>query len=226
MDTIYGDSSPLMAMKSAIKEDNVTKIHDLVLANRRLKVRVLRQLGILKDRVGCILHGILSMRKLSMTWVPRLLTPNNKGNQTTSEQCLMLFKRKTKDTSPGERASNNYTVLLAGKVMATVFWDCQEKNDLVCLRKKCSSTTTKLDELGYELPPHPYSPDLASSDFFLFPHLKKSLRRQNFESNKEVIATSEAHFADLEKTYFSDGLKKFEHGWANSIELKEDYIEK
>ena len=64
-------------------------------------------------------------------------------------------------------------------------------------------------ELGYELLPHPpYSPDLAPCDFFLFPNLKKSLARQKFESNDEVIAATEAYFADVQKTCFSDGLKK------------------
>jgi len=53
-------------------------------------------------------------------------------------------------------------------------------------------------ELGYELLPHPpYSPDLAPCDFF-FSKLEKSLAGQKFASN----------LADLEKTYFSDGLKK------------------
>jgi len=34
------------------------------------------------------------MRKLWARWVPRLLTPDNKRNhETTSEQCLTLFKR-------------------------------------------------------------------------------------------------------------------------------------
>ncbi|EFN89072.1 Histone-lysine N-methyltransferase SETMAR, partial [Harpegnathos saltator] len=83
----------------------------------------------------------------------------------------------------------------------------------------------KLVELvPYELLPHPpYSPDLAPCDFFLFPNLKKSLAGQKFESNEEVIAAMEAYFADLEKTYFSDGLKKLEHRWVKCIELKGDY---
>ena len=87
--------------------------------------------------------------------------------------------------------------------------------------------TAKLVELGYELLPHlPYSPDLAPCDFFLFPNLKKSLAGQKFESNQEVIAVTEAYFADLQKTYFSDGLKKLEHRWVKCIELKGDYVEK
>ena len=86
--------------------------------------------------------------------------------------------------------------------------------------------TAKLLELGYELLPHPpYSPDLAPCDFFLFPNLKKSLAGQKFQSNEEVIAATEA-YADLQKTYFSDGLKKLEHRWVKCIKLKGDYVEK
>ena len=45
-------------------------------------------------------------------------------------------------------------------------------------------------------------------ELFLFPNLKKSLTEQKFESSEEVIAAMETYFGDLEKTYFSDGLKK------------------
>jgi [histone H3]-lysine36 N-dimethyltransferase SETMAR len=54
---------------------------------------------------------------------------------------------------------------------------------------KSIKTTAKLHELGYELLPHPtYSPDLASSDFFLFVNLKRMLARKKFSTNEEVIA--------------------------------------
>ena len=56
--------------------------------------------------------------------------------------------------------------------------------------------------------------------------MKKSLAVQKFELSEEVIAAMEAYFADLEKTYFSDGLKKLEHCWVKCIELKGDYVEK
>ena len=58
--------------------------------------------------------------------------------------------------------------------------------------------TAKLVELRYELLPHPpYSPDLAPCDFFLFPNMKKWLGGKRFTSNEEVIAASEAYFADF-----------------------------
>ena len=41
---------------------------------------------------------------------------------------------------------------------------------------------------GYELIPHPaYSPDLAPSNFFLFPNLKKDIRGPYFRSDEEVV---------------------------------------
>ena len=41
---------------------------------------------------------------------------------------------------------------------------------------------------GYELIPHPaYLPDLAPSDFFLFPNLEKDIRGLNFRSDEEVV---------------------------------------
>ena len=45
---------------------------------------------------------------------------------------------------------------------------------------------------GYELIPHPaYSPDLAPSDFFLFPNLKKDIRGLHFRSDEEVMTAVE-----------------------------------
>jgi len=73
------------------------------------------------------------------------------------------------------------------------------------LARSCTSlvTTAKLVELGYEvLTNPPYSPGLAPNDLFLFSSLKKSLAEQKFGSNEEVIAATEAYFADLQKTLF------------------------
>lgn len=50
-------------------------------------------LDISKDYVGHVLHEILGMRNLLARWMPRLITLDNKrSRETTSEQCLMLFK--------------------------------------------------------------------------------------------------------------------------------------
>ena len=40
----------------------------------------------------------------------------------------------------------------------------------------------------------PYSPDLATSDYFLFPSLKKHLAGRHYQSDEEVIAAMEEFF--------------------------------
>jgi len=54
-------------------------------------------------------------------------------------------------------------------------------------------------DCGYEILPHPpYSPDLAPSDFFLFPTLKSSLRGRRFDTDNSVIAVTEDFFSSKE----------------------------
>ena len=51
----------------------------------------------------------------------------------------------------------------------------------------CKVAMDAVERNGYELIPHPaYSPDLAPSDFFLFPNLKKDIRGLHFRPDEEV----------------------------------------
>ena len=72
----------------------------------------------------------------------------------------------------------------------------------------------------------PYSPDLAPSDFCLFPKHKLFLAGQLFSSNREAIAAIEGYFADLTKNHYRDGIMALEHRWNKCISLKGDYVEK
>jgi histone-lysine N-methyltransferase SETMAR len=85
----------------------------------------------------------------------------------------------------------------------------------------------KLRDLHYELLEHPpYPPDLAPSDFYLFPKLKPFLAGQRFSSNQEAIAAVEGYFADLTKNHYMDGIMALEHRWNKCISLKGDYEKK
>ena len=52
----------------------------------------------------------------------------------------------------------------------------------------CSAQTNeKIKRLGFEIVPHPpHSPDLAPSDFHLFPLMKEDLKGNHFSSDEEV----------------------------------------
>jgi len=84
----------------------------------------------------------------------------------------------------------------------------------------------KVDQLRYELLPHPpYSPDLAPSDYYLFPNLKRWLQGKRFHSNDEIISETEAYFAGLDKSHYSKGIKMLEDRWKKCIALEENYVE-
>uniref|UniRef100_A0A8D0BMD3 Transposase n=1 Tax=Salvator merianae TaxID=96440 RepID=A0A8D0BMD3_SALMN len=80
-----------------------------------------------------------------------------------------------------------------------------------------------LRKLGFQCLDHPpYSPDLAPSDYFLFPNLKKSLKECQCLSDLEVIAAAEQHFRDQTSEFFLEGLGKFQ---AQCVELQGEYVE-
>ena len=83
------------------------------------------------------------------------------------------------------------------------------------------------ERCGFELLPHaPYSPDLAPSDFYLFPKLKSHLRGRRFESDNDVICAVEGYLGAQTADFFREGIAKLEHRWSKCIEVQGDYVEK
>ena len=90
---------------------------------------------------------------------------------------------------------------------------------------KSMKTMVKLNDLRFELPPHPpYSPDLAPSDFYLFADLKKMLQGKRFSSDDEVIAATEAYFEAKDKSFYKKGIGSLEKLWNDCIAMEGDYL--
>jgi transposase len=120
---VYGDSSPSFSTikkwaaefkrgrtslegdpreghpKSATTPDIIEQVHDIVLDDRRMKVRKIAEtVGISKERVGYILQEELDTKKLCARWVPRLLAADQKRTRMKiSEQCLERFNKNKTD---------------------------------------------------------------------------------------------------------------------------------
>ena len=91
----------------------------------------------------------------------------------------------------------------------------------------CKVAMDAVERNGYELIPHPaYLPDLAPSDFFLFPNLKKDIRGLHFQSDEEVVMAVEEWVSGKDPDFFSSGLMALEHLWSKCITLEGNYIEK
>ena len=251
----------VLAVQKVTFQEMIDKIQDIVLNDRRLKVREINEtVNISLGRVWHILHECLGMfqrnskeflrRSVIETWI----------NYYTSET-----KNQSKMSTEPKKAK---TVPSAGKVMATIFWeshgiiliDCLQKGKIITgeyyaslldrfdaiLKEKRSHlakkvlfhhdnipahtsaiATAKLFDLRYETLSHPpYSPDLAPTDYLLFPNMKTWLRGKRFSSNEEIIAATNEYFKEFYKNYFLEGIKKLECRYNKCIQLKGDYFEK
>jgi len=76
---------------------------------------------------------------------------------------------------------------------------------------RVQATQKKLAYLGFHCIDHPpYFPDLAPSDYDLFPGLKKKMKGPHFSSDTEVIATAETWLEGQPSEFFLSGLQKLE----------------
>ena len=67
--------------------------------------------------------------------------------------------------------------------------------------------------------PHPlYSPDLASSDYYLFSSLRNDLIGKTFDSNEAVKNELIQFFASKNQTFYESGIMKLTERWQNAIE--------
>jgi hypothetical protein len=91
---------------------------------------------------------------------------------------------------------------------------------------KAAITHQKLADLHFEVLKHPAnSPDFASSDYYLFPNLKKHLKGRKFSSIEEATLAEDGWFAAQLKEFFMDVLKKLEQRSHKRVELKGEYVE-
>jgi len=73
--------------------------------------------------------------------------------------------------------------------------------------------------------PHPpYSPDLAPSDFFLFPKLKMELKGRRIQT-EEIQAEPQAVLNTLRENDFQECFKKGHRTWDRCEASEENYFE-
>jgi len=88
------------------------------------------------------------------------------------------------------------------------------------------ATQKKLAYLDFHcLDQPPYSPDLAPSDYHLFPGPKKQLKGRHFSSDVEVIAAAETWLDGQLSELFLSGLQNLEQRAKKCIELRGEYVE-
>ncbi|KAJ7329875.1 hypothetical protein JRQ81_016049 [Phrynocephalus forsythii] len=194
----------------------VKKVEAVILGNRRSTMeRVMAETGLSCRTVWRIIHEELHMNKVSACWVPQLLTPLQKQTcHDFSQQKLTLL----------ERNEDNFFACLV--TMDECWQRCPSLADNAPVHTAQASIVTA-HGLGYELLQHPpYSPDLAPSDFFVFPEMKKPLRGRQFDNREDIIFKVEQWFSSKVEDFYKEGLKQVKKCWQKCVTLQGDYMEK
>ena len=71
----------------------------------------------------------------------------------------------------------------------------------------------------------PYSPDLVSCDFFLFPRLKKVLKGHRFEATEDIKRNLTKTLLDILKEEFAKCFQQWQKRWAKCVAAEWNYIE-
>jgi histone-lysine N-methyltransferase SETMAR len=88
-------------------------------------------------------------------------------------------------------------------------------------------TQAMLQEFGWEVFEHPaYCPDLAPSDFHLFPKLKEFLDGRRFESDEEVKDPVKEWLNGLAAEVYDEGIQELVTRYDKCLNVGGDYVEK
>ena len=72
----------------------------------------------------------------------------------------------------------------------------------------------------------PYSPDLAPSDYHLFPVMKQAFGGQRFDNIEEIRDAVTSYFKKLDATHYALGIGKLVSRYEKCLERYGDYVEK
>ena len=88
-------------------------------------------------------------------------------------------------------------------------------------------TVAQLQQFGWNIITHPpYSPDLAPSDYHLFPKLKEHLSGKRFNNDDEVKAEVRSFLNSMEVNWYDMGIQKLPLRLQKCIDRNGDYVEK
>ena len=79
---------------------------------------------------------------------------------------------------------------------------------------------------GIELVDHPpHAPDLATSDYFLFPNMKKHLAGKQYWMIMRAYLQLD-FFKDQIESFYNSGIQALQHGGKKCVDRRGDYVEK
>jgi [histone H3]-lysine36 N-dimethyltransferase SETMAR len=180
-------------------------------------------------------------KRESSQWLPPGSRPPLKAMKrlsTKKNMALIFWDRKGVLLTHYYRKGSTMTGARYAKILEKLKKSIQKKrgemweDGVFLLHDNAPSHTSKLSQkaisdLGFiQLSHPPYSPDLAPSDYHLFPNLKRFLRKRTFSSDKTLEKCTNGWLHRQPPDFYNKGISALENRWNKCIMRRGDYVEK
>ena len=91
----------------------------------------------------------------------------------------------------------------------------------------CRAAQSEIQTLGFTQVTHPpYSPDLAPSDYHLFPKMKEFLRQRTFTDDTSLEKSTLQWLQRQPREFYERGISALPRRWEKCVTLRGGYVEK
>ncbi|UYV80852.1 hypothetical protein LAZ67_19001988 [Cordylochernes scorpioides] len=216
---IATDNAAVAAVRNVVEADRRVTIDDIL-------IRMPPGIEIGRSSIGTIMSDGLNFRKVCARWVPRLLSENHKQQwmevTISAGKVMAIVLWDCKGVLLVDCLPPNTTVNVARycEVLTKLRAAIKRKRSRLLSRKvllvhdnarphAARTTQTLLENFKWEIFTHPpYSPELAPSDFHLFPALKFHLGGKHFANDDEVQAEANHWLRRQDTAWYNSGIKK------------------
>ncbi|UYV64613.1 hypothetical protein LAZ67_3001318 [Cordylochernes scorpioides] len=177
------DNAAVAAVRNVVEADHHVTIDEIM-------IRLPPGIEIGRSLIGTIMSDVLNFRKVCARWVPRLLSKNHKQQWMEAARAFLEMHRRDGDQLFSHIVTGDESWVNAARyceVFTKLRAAIKRKRPGLFSRKvllvhdnalphAARTTQTLLENFKWEIFTHPpYSPELAPSDFHLFPALKLRL---------------------------------------------------
>ncbi|UYV63272.1 hypothetical protein LAZ67_2003605, partial [Cordylochernes scorpioides] len=200
------DNAAVAAVRNVVEVDRRVTIDEIM-------IRLPPGIEIERSPIGKFMSDILNFLKVCARWVPRLHLENHKQQRMEAARAFLEMHQRDGDQLfsrivTGDESWVHHSTPETKR--QSMVWKKPEES----APKKAKVTISAgkvmaMENFKWEIFTHPpYSPELAPSDFHLFPALKLHLGGKHFANDDEVQA-EETHWLRRQDTaWYNSGIKK------------------
>ncbi|UYV72810.1 hypothetical protein LAZ67_10000852 [Cordylochernes scorpioides] len=199
------DNAAVAAVRNVVEADRRVTIDEII-------IRLPPGIEIRRSSIGTIMSDVLDFRKVCARWVARLLLENHKQQRMEAARVFLEMHQRDGDQLfsrivTGDESWVHHSTPETKR--QSMVWKKPEKS----APKKAKVTISAgkvmaMENFKWEIFTHPpHSPELAPSDFHIYPALKWHLGGKHFANDDEVQAEANHWLRRQDTAWYNSGRK-------------------